>query len=236
MAAKPTSLLRYDLVLQSSIGVYNGVYHMAPLAAHSEREWILVGIAECCATKGYEATTVADVCAAAGVSRQAFERDFADKSECLGAAMGLVVEEAWRALDEVASPDKSWPATLRDGVAALLRVLGERPAFAHLALIEAPVGGGRAAVLAKSSRTALLDFLERGRDREKAAVPDSAARGALAGAEGLAVREVLAGRASQLQARAPDVIYMLGVSFLGVGEAGRLASSATRRGHLRAVA
>jgi AcrR family transcriptional regulator len=205
-------------------------------SAHSEHEWILIGIAECCATKGYDATTVEDVCTTAGVSRQAFERAFTDKSECLGMAMELVVEEAWQALADVASPRKPWSVALRDGVAALLRVLAERPAFAHVALVEAPVSGGRAEVLAESSRAALLDFLERGRDPAKAGIPDSAARGALAGAEGLMVREVLAGRASQLPAQAPSIVYMLAAPFLGVGESGRLASGAAQRGHLRAVA
>jgi hypothetical protein len=67
-------------------------------------------------------------------------------------------------------------------------------------------------------------------------VPRSAARGALAGAEALLAREVLAGRAGQLGEQAPGVVYMLAVPFLGVGEAGRLASGAARRRHLRAVA
>jgi AcrR family transcriptional regulator len=207
-----------------------------PLVAHSEREWILIGMAECCVAKGYEETTVADVCAAAGVSRESFGRAFAGKDECLGAAMEAVVAEAWRALEGARSPEKPWAAALRDGAAALLEFLAERPAFARLALVEAPAAGGRAGMLRESGKAALLAFLEQGREPAEPGVPSSAARGALAGAEALAVRQVLTGNAERLGELAPDVVYMLAVPFLGVGGARQLADGAARRRRLRAVA
>jgi AcrR family transcriptional regulator len=133
---------------------------MQPSAVHPQREWILIGIAECCAARGFEATTVDDVCAAAGVSRGAFEREFGDLDECLGAAMESAVEAAWAALEGVSSAERPWGAVLRDGAAALLGAAAERPALAYLALLEAPSAGGRADVLAESNRAALLAFLE----------------------------------------------------------------------------
>lgn len=210
---------------------------MEPPTPHSERGWILIGMAESCAAKGYEETTLADVRAAAGVSEEVFARSFAGKGECLGAAMESICEDAWRALDRVGAARMPWAAALRNGVVALLEVLAQRPAFAHVALIEAPHAGGRAAALAASNRGALLEFLDRG--RAEAAVPEippSAAGGALVGAETLVRGRLLAGKAATLPALAPDVIYMLAVPFLGVGEASRLAATTTKRGRLRAVA
>lgn len=213
---------------------------MQPLATHSEREWILIGAAESCADRGREATGVDEICAAAGVTRESFEQVFADRDECLGAAMETVVEEAWRALDGALSPARPWGETLGNGVAALLGALAARPAFAHLALIEAPTAGGRAQVLYESSKAALLGFLERGREQPGVAadVPASGARGALAGAETLAVGHVLAGKTERLGELAPDLVYMLAVPFLGVSEAQRLAfaQSPKKRASLRAVA
>ena len=209
---------------------------MQPLVTHSEREWILIGMAECCAAKSYEAATVADVCAAAGISNKSFARAFATKSECLGATMESIVEDAWRALDRVLSPDKPWGAELRDGAATLLALLAERPAFAHVALIEAPTAGGQAAALAGSSRAALLAFLERGMESAEPGVPASAAAGALAGVETLVTGQILAGKADRLGELILDVVYMLAVPFVGRGEAQRLAAGPARRGHLRAVA
>ncbi len=84
-------------------------------------------MAECCAEQGFEATTVDGICAAAGVSRKSFDELFADKEECLGAAMETVVEEGWRALDGVLAKDKPWGAALRDGVVAALRAPPSAP-------------------------------------------------------------------------------------------------------------
>lgn len=209
---------------------------MRPRAAHPQREWILIGIAECCAARGLEATTVEDVCAAAGVSREAFEREFGDLDECLGAAMESAVDAAWAALEGVRSAERPWGAVLRDGAAVLLRLASERPALAHIALLEAPHAGGRAGALAQSSRAALLEFLERGHELAEAEAPASAARAALAGVETLLAGQVRAGRAAQLNKTNADVVYMLAVPFLGAGEAARLAAGAARRRHLRAVA
>jgi AcrR family transcriptional regulator len=209
---------------------------MEPLLAHSEREWILIGMAECCAAKGFEATGVADVCAAAGVSRQSFEKAFAGTEECLGALMGLIVEEAWRRLDAVRSPGGAWGASLREGVAALLGLAAERPAFARVALLEAPAAGGRAGALYASSRAALLAAVEKGREQGEASVPASAARGALAGVEVLVVAKVLAGEAERLGEFAPDITYLLTVPYLGQDAALRAAGTTGRGRHLRAVA
>jgi AcrR family transcriptional regulator len=209
---------------------------MQPSAVHPQREWILIGIAECCAARGYEATTVEDVCAAAGVSRGAFEREFAGPDECLAAAMESAVEAARAALVGVRSPERPWGAVLRDGAAALLGAAAERPALAHLALLEAPHAGGRAGALTESGRAALLEFLERGRELTDIEVPESAARAALAGVETLLAGQVRAGRAARLEEATADAAYMLAVPFLGAAEATRLAAGAARRRHLRAVA
>lgn len=209
---------------------------MAPITAHSDRTWILVGMAERCATQGFEATTADDVCAAAGVPRDSFDRLFADKDGCLAATAESAVEQARGAVAEAVSPQRTWAANLRDGATALLGFLAGRPALAHVLLIEAPVAGGRAAALAESGRAELLGPLERGREHATDEIPASAARGALSGAEGIVVRRVLAGEADTLAGIAPDVVYMLAVPFLGIGEAQRLAAGATRRRHLRAVA
>jgi AcrR family transcriptional regulator len=211
---------------------------MEQSVTHSEREWILIGMAESCAERGYEQTTVADVCAAAGVSGEAFARAFADMDECLGAAMESFVTEGWRRLDEARSPGKAWTAELRDGVGALLELTAERPAFAHMALVDAPAAGGRAGALYASSRAALLAFVERGREQAngEAGLPASAGRGALAGAEMLLAGQIVAGKREELDALISNVVYMLAVPYLGRDEAQRLTQGPAKRGHLRAVA
>lgn len=193
-------------------------------------------MAECCATRGFARTTIEDVCSAAGVSRETFEREFSGLEECLGATMQSLVDAAWTALEAVASPGRPWSITLREGAAGLLAMLAERPAFAYVALVDARTADGRAAVLRNSARSALLEFLEHGHELAEAGVPASAASGALAAAEALVEQRVVSGNAGELAELAPAVVYVLAVPFLGMGEADRLAQGARRRRHLRAVA
>ena len=211
---------------------------MEPLPAHSEREWILVGMAECCATQGFEEAAVADICAEAGVPETSFGRLFNSKEDCLAAAVESVVAEAERRIAARCSPVKSWAANVRTGAWALLGLLAERPTFAHAALIEAPAAGGRAAELHAIGKAALLSYVERGADQADPddGVPASAGRAALAGAEALTISRLLNGDAGQLGRLAPDVIYMLTVPYLGRSEALRVADAPRPHGHLRAVA
>lgn len=209
---------------------------MKPLPGQSEREWVLLGMTESCAERGYEATTVADVCAAAGVSEPLFHELFAGKEECLGAAMEWLVELGWRRLEEDSPADRPWAERLRTGVESLLEVLAERPAFARLALIEAPVAGGRAAILRESARACMLDFIETAPRPADVEIPPSAGRAALAGVEALVVGWVLQGNAEGLAELAPEIVFMLAVPYLGRAEASRLGAKPGRHGHLRAVA
>lgn len=211
---------------------------MEPLVAHSEREWILIGMAESCTTRGYERTTVADVCAAAGVERDRFEELFGDMDACIAAATEMALAEARMQIAAVYFPVKPWAAAVHDGGVALLGLLAERPALARMVLIEAPSSGGRAAELYAEGKRELQSFVERGRDEAPAEseVPASAGRGALAGAEGMIVGEILADRTRQLGERARDVAYMLTVPYLGQDEALRQAGREGAFRHLRAVA
>lgn len=210
---------------------------MGPLPAHAEREWILLGMAESCAVRGYERTGVEEVCAAAGVERASFEELFAGTGECLAAAVEMAVEEARRRLGAVHVPAKPWAASVRDGVGALLGLCAERPALARMVLVEAPAAGGRAAEVYAAAKRELEDFLRRGeRQAVEPGVPASAARAALAGAETLVAGEILAGRVKTLAEHAGEVAYMLVVPYAGRGEALREARRKTAFRHLRAVA
>ena len=85
--------------------------------AHSQRERLLVAMAESTADKGYGATTISDICAAAGVSRATFYELFKDKEDCFHAAMELSLADAMGVIVEAYSPDKPWATMVRDATA-----------------------------------------------------------------------------------------------------------------------
>src|SRR4051812_27161485 len=64
----------------------------------NQRERLFGAMVTIASTKGYEATTVADVIDLAGVSRSDFYKHFANKSECLVAAAEASLELALGAL------------------------------------------------------------------------------------------------------------------------------------------
>jgi len=199
-----------------------------PLVAHSQRERILVAMAESCASKGYNATTIADVCEPAGVSRATFYELFKDKEDCFHAAMEVSLADAMGRIVSVHSADRPWATMVREAAAEFLDLLASRPAFARMALVEAPASGERASQLYASGKRVLQTLLDRGREDpvEEEAIPSSAGRAALSGAESLIVGQILAGNAERLRELLPDIVYITTVSYLGQDEALRQSREA----------
>jgi AcrR family transcriptional regulator len=192
-----------------------------PLVAHSQRERILVAMAESCAEKGLAATTITDIVTPAGVSRATFYELFEDKDDCFQAAMELSLADAMGRIVDTFSVEKPWATLVRDAAAAFLDLLASRPAFARMALVEAPACGKRAFEMYRSGKRVLETLLDLGREEEveEDEIPSCAARAAIAGAESLIVGQILAGNAERLRELLPDVVYITLVPYLGQEEA-----------------
>lgn len=118
--------------------------HAAPreVVAESQRERMLVAMAEACAVKGYANVAVADVIERAHVSRRSFYEQFTNKEDCFLAAYdagvaGLLEEIA--AAEEAARQGGSGAGLLaaaRAGTETYLQLLADNPAFARTFLIE----------------------------------------------------------------------------------------------------
>jgi len=204
---------------------------LEPPVAHSQRERLLVAMAKSAAEKGYGATTIADICTAAGVSRATFYELFKDKEDCFHAAMELSLADAMGTIVAVYSPDKPWATMVCDAAKAFLELLASRPTFARMALIEAPASGGRSFQLYASGKRVLQSLLERGRDDpvEEEAIPSCVSRAALSAAESLIVGQILSGNTARLPELLPDIVYITTVPYLGQEEALRQAREAERR-------
>jgi AcrR family transcriptional regulator len=123
--------------------------HAAPreLVAESQRERMLVAMADAVAAKGYANVAVADVTAGAGVSRRSFYEHFANKEDAFLAAYDAgvagLLAEIGRAED--AAQDGGPLARARAGTEVYLQLLADNPAFARTFLIEV-LGAGPAAL------------------------------------------------------------------------------------------
>jgi AcrR family transcriptional regulator len=118
--------------------------HAAPreVVAESQRERMLVAMADAVAEKGYANVAVADVIERAKVSRRSFYEHYANKEECFLAAYDAGVEgmlEELRRVEREAGGDR--PAGARAQTAAYLQLLADNPAFARTFLIEVLAAG-----------------------------------------------------------------------------------------------
>ncbi len=109
----------------------------AHVVTRVQRERILHATAQVMSTKGYEATTVADIVGEAGLSREVFYASVSDKREALIQAARLFFGQAMAVTAGAfftttgAWPDRAWEATR-----TLLGFLAAAPSFARLAFIE----------------------------------------------------------------------------------------------------
>lgn len=110
----------------------------------SQRERLLRGVVESVAHRGFEATTVPMVVAAARVSSNAFYEHFADKTDCFLQACDEVADELLGELVTLVS-EPDWIRAITKGVGMYLRWWQERPAFARAYLLSLQAAGERAA-------------------------------------------------------------------------------------------
>jgi AcrR family transcriptional regulator len=110
----------------------------------SQRARLVEAMAACIAVRGYEAVTIADVVAAAGVSRRTFYEHFEGKRDCFLAAYETIdrvvdwVEERARA----AGADPR--AQLEEGIGTYLELMTAAPDFARAFTVDVFAAGPEA--------------------------------------------------------------------------------------------
>jgi AcrR family transcriptional regulator len=113
-------------------------------AAHVDR--LTNAAIEVVARKGYDATAVADIVAAARVSRAAFYRHFGSKEECFLAACLKGLELLLAAIGKrvIAAPVDPPEEMLRATIGGFLDFLADEQAFARCFFLEMPAAGPEA--------------------------------------------------------------------------------------------
>ena len=167
--------------------------------------------------RGHDAMRVADVLNGAGVSRADFEAEFADKDACLFAAYEQLAERLARRTTEGCALGSEWPARVRRGLEALLEELAAAPAMARVTIRAFPAIGPAARARYEDFVAGFAPLLREGREFAKAGaeLPREVEMLAVGAAEAIVFEEIEAGRAGQLGALAPEVLFSVLVPFLG---------------------
>ena len=145
------------------------------------RARVLEAIAQVVADKGYAATTVADVCRTARISRGTFYEQFAGKEEAFLEAYrhGIDVLQG-RVRAAVRDEEGDWVARLRAGLRAYVETLAEEPRFARTYVLEIHAAGpaaqaARDEALRRFARRYRASFEAGARGRRGGAAPSDEA-------------------------------------------------------------
>jgi len=125
-----------------------GRHKLPQEAVHaSQRDRLLRAMGELAGERGYAATTVTDVIAAARVSTNTFYRFFKDKTDCfiaLSEQLGDRLFEQLAAFGSDADTAEEALAALDAAIHAYLRWWSDQPAMARAYFVELPMAGTRA--------------------------------------------------------------------------------------------
>lgn len=138
--------------------------HGLPAAAVARSQWtrIIHGTADAMVTKGYTAATVADIVAAAGISRDVFYAHFASKHEAYLAAQHYGTEFLYEACAAAYFSGKTFPQRVWLALQALVLAISANPKFTHLRIVECYAAGTAAIEQTEQLKRTAIVFLQEG--------------------------------------------------------------------------
>lgn len=185
--------------------------------ASEHRERVVEAIAACVNERGYVATTVADLVAAAGITRGAFYEQFRNKEDAFLAAQSLGLERSAGLVASRFFTEASWPERVWNSAEALTAYITDHPGLAYSTVIEAYAAGPAAIRRSIESRMAYTLFLEDGyRQRpEGEAIPRVFSEAIAGASEELLRRQIVLGRTAEAQELLPQAVYISLAPFIG---------------------
>jgi AcrR family transcriptional regulator len=191
----------------------------------NQRTRILEAVLAVSAQQGFEATSIRELFAAAGLSPEAFYEHFASKEDAWETAFDQAFVALFGAAWHAALPHRDRPAKVNAAVGAALGLLASEPGYARLLLVDAPTAGraGRPAIDdALQAFTRLLAGATSSPD-----LPKSLPLAMAAGIAELAAGWVLDGRTAQLPALQAPLVELILTPALGLVAAARAADAAS---------
>jgi AcrR family transcriptional regulator len=201
--------------------------------ARSQRERLLDAAARVTAARGYEATTVADILAEAGVGRETFYELFEDRRACVLAAHEELLDDLVAQVRSAYEAPGDWVERCRATLRVLLEWFAADPALGRFLLVEPAAVGPEFHTIFQAGFDRFVAVIDSGLDDD---LPDPHPLPATSLAVGAAIArvyaEVAAGRTARLPALLPQLTYETLVPFLGEAAAREAAYEAAAAGKL----
>jgi AcrR family transcriptional regulator len=195
----------------------------------NQRDRLTAGTIAVVAENGLNETTIAQICAAAGVSRRTFYAYFPSKEECFFAAYDTIVKYA-RIDAEVAATDQvEWPAKVAAKLQAGLEFAAANPDLARFCIAVPQQAGEQVAARYREVVGRVIAYLCEGMPPPPATKtpPEAVAASLTGGMSALVMRKVNAGEGEGLSDLLPDLIELFLAPFLGRPEAMQVAQVAS---------
>jgi AcrR family transcriptional regulator len=189
--------------------------------AENHRLRILYAAARLAESKGYTATTVAEITKLASVDGSVFYRHFSDKQEAFTAVHELGFQQVMDVTAKAFFATERWPERSWEAGQALTQLLQANPLVAHVGFVEAYAVGPGAVQRIEDSHAAFMFFLQEGLIHTS--VEDAPTRVAMeaivASVFEIIYLRIRAGEESQIGAVLPDIAHMWLTPFLGISAA-----------------
>jgi len=196
----------------------------AVIAQHQRRR-LLTAAAEVFADRGYTATTVEDLVAAAEIGVGSFYSLCSGKEECLLALYDEAIEQARQVIEEAlsAAGETAWAEQVCIGLREILGLVAERPLDARIAIVEIQTAGADAFQRYGETLDAVAIFLALGREVAGAAkpLPQSLEQTTVSGVAWLLHRYLSLDKAQSAPDLFEDLAALILEPYLGEDEARR---------------
>jgi AcrR family transcriptional regulator len=185
-------------------------------STESRRQPILAAMIRVVGAKGYKNVSVADVIEEAGTSRTTFYKHFDDKHECFIAAYEMLVEQVFAEVVANCDGEAPWLSRMTDGLTTIVDRFALDPALARTAVVEVAAAGADARRLHWDAIARFTEYLDAGRELAGGKqLPENISLMSAGAVSGLIFDELLAGRATELPARLPDLLFAMLVPYVG---------------------
>jgi AcrR family transcriptional regulator len=212
---------------------HEGIPH--PHVAEIQRSRLLAAAVRTVDELGYSQATVAHITHRARVSRRTFYELFANREECLIAALESVVEGIRDELAAAGVRSLPWREQIRAGLGVILAFFDREPVLARVCVVQALRGSQRVLERREEILAGLAGVVDQGRDESSRGgeCPPSTAEGLVGAAFALVYSRLLRNDREPLTDLVGDLMGMIVLPYMGPTVARKERSrgvSATRAG------
>ncbi|HEX5928474.1 MAG TPA: TetR/AcrR family transcriptional regulator [Solirubrobacterales bacterium] len=191
----------------------------------NQRDRLAAGTISVVARNGFNESTIAQICAAASVSRRTFYAYFSSKEECFFAAYDSIVGHLWAETRAAAAEEVEWPAKVRAKLQAALEFFAANPDLAKFCLAIPQQAGDQVADRYRVVSDGVLDYLREGMPAGTRTPPEAVTASLVGGMVALVIRAVNNGEGEELPELLPDLLELFLVPYLGRPGAVEVAQS-----------